>query len=466
VAPQPPMAPRLPPVGVPDAGRSRRVSLGAFVAAVALAGTVALLGAALARVPPFTAGASPSSTPSLSPRPEPSGATSPSPSASPSPLSSAELLDRLAAIERRVTEIRELPAAGTITPRLVGSAEASRILTDDFRRENPPQVLTDQAQLYRALGLLRPSDDLGTIFERFLSTQVLGFYRSDDKSLYVISDEAFGPLQALTLAHEYTHALQDARFGLDNVRPSGHDQGDRELARVSLIEGDAVLSMNQWAIQDLTPDELSQLLAQIQDPVAQQALAEAPAIVRDTQTFPYASGLQFVQQAWLDGGWSNVDRVWEHPPDTTEQILHPEKYTAGEQGLAVALPGSILPALGSGWRLALEDTHGELVTRVWLELGVDTAAAEQAAAGWGGDRVGLYVGPDGAWAVVWLTRWDTPADAREFATGARQVAATLANAAVFVPGQPGVGGQGGTILVGSTPQILSKLATVLGLGPD
>src|SRR5206468_9377678 len=142
-------------------------------------------------------------------------------------LSGSEALDVIAGIERRMTEIRELSAAASVTPKLISSAEASRLLVADFRSENPPSVLADQDQLYRALGLLNADQDLGAVFERFLSTQVLGFYRSTDKSLYVISDQAFGPLQELTAAHEYTHALQDAHFGLDTVRISANDEGDQ-----------------------------------------------------------------------------------------------------------------------------------------------------------------------------------------------------------------------------------------------
>jgi hypothetical protein len=426
--------PRLPSVDAPTAGPSRRPSrvppLGAVVAAVVLLGAVVLLVAAVAGVPPFSAQATPSPSPAATASPTGSAASSASPAASPSPLSQAQILDILAGIERRMVEIRELPAANGVTPQLVTSDEASRLLVGDFRSENPPTVLADQTQLYRSLGLLDAKTELGAVFERFLSTQVLGFYRSTDKNLYVVSDQAFGPLQELTAAHEYTHALQDARYGLDRLRPSGHDEGDLALARLSLIEGDATLAMSQWALQDLTPDELSQLLAEAQDPVAQQALAESPPIVRETQTFPYSTGLEFIQRAWVQGGWAEVDRLWDKPPSTTEQIIHADKYAAAEAALEVDLPSGVAEGLGSGWRLALEDTHGELITRIWLEQALPTEAAAQAAAGWGGDRVGLYRGPGDAWAVVWFTKWDSTADSAEFERAARSTTAKLAAATV------------------------------------
>jgi hypothetical protein len=461
----PPAPPRLPSVDAPTAGEARPPSrippLGAVVAALVLLGAVALLVAAVAGIPPFTGQVtSPTVSPSSAATASPAGsATDPaSPGASPSPLSQAQILDILAGIERRMVEIRELPAAQGVTPQLVSSDEASRLLVGDFRSENPPAILADQTQLYRSLGLLDAKTELGAVFERFLSTQVLGFYRSTDKNLYVVSDQAFGPLQELTAAHEYTHALQDARYGLDKLRGSGHDEGDLALARLSLIEGDATLAMSQWAIQDLTPDELSQLLAQAQDPAAQQALAESPPIVRETQTFPYTTGLEFIQRAWLQGGWTQVDRLWEKPPSTTEQILHADKYASAEPALEVALPSGVAEALGNGWRLALEDTHGELVTWIWLEQALDPDAAAQAAAGWGGDRIGLYRGPNESWAVVWWTDWDSLTDATEFKAGADAVVAKLGGSARIVF-HGGLGeGNSVTVLVASDAAILGRVA--------
>jgi len=43
-------------------------------------------------------------------------------------------------------------------------------------------------------------------------------------------------------------------------------------------------------------------------------------------------------------------------------------------------------------------------------------ATGEAAAGWDGDRLTAYRGPAGETGIVWMSRWDSPADAREFAT--------------------------------------------------
>jgi hypothetical protein len=84
-----------------------------------------------------------------------------------------------------------------------------------------------------------------------------------------------------------------------------------------------------------------------------------------------------------------------------------------------------VPASLSGWKLTMQDTLGELQLRTWLEGDSPTAAATKAAASataeWGGDRVGLYEGPGGAWAVVLNTEWRDTAGSDAFQSAATAV---------------------------------------------
>ena len=83
---------------------------------------------------------------------------------------------------------------------------------------------------------------------------------------------------------------------------------------------------------------------------------------------------------------NGVADVWAALPTTTEQILHPEKYLAGEGALPVSLP-PLTPALGAGWRSLLGSSFGEFSLQNLLLLGLaaDRVLVQRAAAGWGGD---------------------------------------------------------------------------------
>ena len=117
--------------------------------------------------------------------------------------------------------------------------------------------------------------------------------------------------------------------------------------------------------------------------------------------------------------------------------------------------------MGQGWTKGLEDTLGEFQLKLWLDQVSGDAGApspDQAAAGWGGDRVMLLDGPNGARAIALKTAWDTPADASEFASAANSVVAKLGNGAVV----PAADGTGVTVVLGSSPDTLQSLRSALG----
>jgi hypothetical protein len=159
-----------------------------------------------------------------------------------------------------------------------------------------------------------------------------------------------------------------------------------------------------------------------------QQFDAAPAILRQTLLFPYEDGVAFVQGIYGKGGWAAVNKLYADPPNSTSQILHPELYAAGIEPVAVAVP-AVPAALASGWKLTMQDTLGELQLRIWLEgespTNAATTAATSATSEWGGDRVGLYEGPGGAWAVALKTAWRTTAGGAGFLAAASSKAGTM-----------------------------------------
>ena len=366
-----------------------------------------------------------------------SGVATRGPSASPGPSSvssaaSPSTQDQqavYAAIERQVEAIRQLQPKSTVTPVLLDSQGVRDWLTKANAEQTNHQAMADEGRLFIHMGLLPAGSSLEQMELDLESGQVIGFYDPTSKGLYVLSQSgAVGPTEKFTFSHEYTHALQDQNFGLDKLATDTPDQGDRDLARVALPEGDATLEMTMWAQKNLSMVDLFAIAgSSIGAPGADQ-LAKAPAILRDTLEFPYDAGLNFVQGIYNTGGWAAVDKVYANPPASTSQILHPELYTNGVQPVAVTVP-AVPASLGSGWKRTMADTLGELQLRIWLEgespTSDQTATATSAVAEWGGDRAALYEGPDGAWAVVLSTAWRTEAGASAFMAGTTQRLVTL-----------------------------------------
>ena len=377
----------------------------------------------------------------------PAPTSSPSPtSAPPSPLPSAEgsasagpSADADAtyrAIAAQVVAIRGLDAPDRVEPAIIDRPTLEKNLAAEFDKDNPAPEIAKAEAIEKILKLLPADASLRDLFVKLQGSQVIGYYDPTAKKLFIVSDSGgLGPLERVTYAHEFTHELQDRQFDLNGLGLNElHDQSDRGLAILSLVEGDAVGVQTAWMIQNLSPAALGEVAAQASDPTMLAVLASMPPILLETSLFPYQAGASFVAALKASGGQAAVDKAFGRPPASSEQILHPEKYAAGEPPIAVTLPADLAGKLGPGTRLAAQDTLGELQLRVWLkENGVPADQARTAAEGWGGDRVGLLNTPGGD-VLVLLTAWDTLADAREFKTSAAQALGRFTGAGIYGPG--------------------------------
>jgi len=330
---------------------------------------------------------------------------------------SPDLLDAIAQIEAQVRQVRGLAEADVGAPDILTRAEVTIVLEELFAEAYPPDVVEAANASLRALGLLAADQDIAELTEQLYVAQVLGFYDFEDRRMVVVSDAGFDALARITYAHEYTHALQDAAFGIGAIRDELLEADDDvAMAQVALEEGDASLAMILWAVQagGMSPEEL---LGISQAPLPD--MTGIPGWMVRQAEFPYLAGAEFVSQLYLSGGWDAVDAAYAAPPASTEQVLHPEKYLAEEEPRVVQLPdlaAALSADRGGDWREAEQTTLGEALIAIWLdEIGLDVADGDAAAAGWAGDRLSVASGPDGAWAMVFSIAWDTGAQATEFA---------------------------------------------------
>ena len=160
------------------------------------------------------------------------------------------------------------------------------------------------------------------------------------------------------------------------------------------------------------------------------ALSEISDPVSGMVSFPYEKGVEFVLDLFLKDGWNGVNAAFADPPSSSEQVLHPERYYDDRDvPVEVYLPGPP----GARWEPVLEDTLGEFVIWQHLTMFLDDAdQAATAAAGWDGDRLGLWTDGAGRELVVWLLLWDSVPDADEFVAAYQSVlAGRYANAIQF-----------------------------------
>jgi len=321
-------------------------------------------------------------------------------------------------IEEQVIAIRGLPSA-EIGPADLITREELGVELEQLYEEYPPEDQRRDNISLRALGLLDPGQDALELQLQLLGDQ-LGFYDDVDKRMVIVTDAGLDAAAKLTYAHEYTHALQDAAFGLDSLQTDATGEDDRGLARTALIEGDATVTMLAWAFEHLTPEELMEIGTGTELP----DMTGIPAWMFNQLQFPYNEGSLWAGTLAgdpLSPSFTDIDAAYADPPDSTEQIIDVGKWLAREAPVAVEVP-DLATMLGEDWEEIDATPIGEASIRIMLEyLGVARDPAYAAADGWGGDRAVIASGPNDAFALAWRLAWDEPADAAEFLDAYRTV---------------------------------------------
>lgn len=254
-----------------------------------------------------------------------------------------------------------------------------------------------------------------------LAEQVVGFYDREVDRVFVpdVGMKSFSEEIKTRgiLAHEIHHALQAQHFDVKGL--SKVEGEDVALARLALLEGDAMVTMAAYFGADYgkpihrTIRAISDITQKVSlDDVADRdsELGKALPLTREMLIFPYDQGMSFVSDIFRAGGFELVNRLYHTPPQSTAQVIHPEKYIAGELPASIQLPPILAP-----FEVISEGRLGELRTRVTLAQCNDAEKAWHAASGWRGDAYQVARRPDGATAVAWLTVLDSEPDAKELA---------------------------------------------------
>ncbi len=321
-----------------------------------------------------------------------------------------------AAIEASVVAIRQLEPKEPVSPVSVTPEELRRRLEEDVLEEYDQGQARKDAIVLSAFDFLPADFDLYNFLLDLLTEQIAGYYDPETDEFVIVSDDDdFGILEQVTHAHEYVHALQDQYYNLD-LLDDDELESEAAFAVQALAEGEATFVQTQFMIGGFF--EANQLLDLVEESLAVDTavLDSAPPVIARELEFPYLSGLEFVQALYAQGGYEAVDAAWRDLPQSTEHILHPERYLAGDDPQIVSVV-ALTDTLGAGWTLVEEDTLGEFYLREFLNQQLSADDVDRAATGWGGDRYTVYWNEaDQRLVMVLNLAWDTPADAAEFAT--------------------------------------------------
>lgn len=326
----------------------------------------------------------------------------------------AAVREATAEVLRETSELRKLPILRPVRSGAQSRAEIEQMLVRNLNESATPEETTASETALKKFGLAPADFQLRPFLIKLLTEQVAGYYDPKTQEFY-LADWIELDGQKPVMAHELTHALQDQHFNLRRFEDWPKHDSDAEMSAHALVEGDASFLMMQYVARD-PARQLAFLKSMMSGGAgASEQIEKAPRVLREQMLFPYLQGMLWVAQIYKQGGWEGVSAAYKNLPKSSEQILHSEKYAAGEAPQKVALR-DVSATLGRGWRMADNDVQGEWGCYILLDEFLQaTDVSKRAAAGWGGDRYALFVGPRKTDAAVALkTVWDTEADAREF----------------------------------------------------
>ncbi len=245
-----------------------------------------------------------------------------------------------------------LPIKKEVKRKLTSRDQVVSYLTKHVNDEDTKRLRRSELVL-KKFGLLPRDFNLETFLVALLREEVAGYYDPKTKTVNLLD---WVPMeeQEPVMAHELTHALQDQSIGLQkwmkkgekdlgeirkDPTPTDIENDEMDNAREAVIEGQAQAMMFQYAMAP-TGHSIANSPALV-DAMEEETLTgspstkvfnEAPIFMKESLTFPYSYGMEFVVKLMQKGGKQEAfAAVLKNPPHTTRQIMEPETYLSGEK---------------------------------------------------------------------------------------------------------------------------------------
>ena len=292
----------------------------------------------------------------------------------------------------QMSEITGLKLRAPLKKSLRSREEIRAFVIKQMNEEKNPAERYADARSAEALGLIPKGFNLDSFMVNVLTEQVEGLYDPKTREFYIAD---WSPLadQRMVMAHELTHALEDQHFQIEAWVKAARPNEDAELARDAVLEGSAMAAMVDYlmlgtgrSLKDLPDFDPGMLIG---DLGSTPTLQKAPPFIKDALIFPYLGGLNFTAAVLKDTGWPGLPALFEKPPVSTQQILHPALYRSGKTPPNITLP-QLEKLLGANWSKLDENALGEFGWKEVLKQFLGEDRAKPLAAAWDGDRYVLY----------------------------------------------------------------------------
>lgn len=281
----------------------------------------------------------------------------------------------------------------------------------EVRSGSDLEDLTGQNLESRGLRLMgfipAASESLAETRIEYWINAVAAYYSRRNGSITVIDRDYDDVDGQLILAHEFTHAIQDVQFDLNEVGADA-DTEDGVMGVRGVIEGDATHSSYAWAYEKLgyLPEEIDwdSVHKERTDRARESANDPEVALVDSAASFPYAYGFEFMSAVTLAGGLAGRAAAFESPPPTALELM--AGYDAGLP--TFGFPEVVRPAPPEGHAFDVGNRFGAWYVYGFLRRsGMSDDDAWSVALSWVGDELAIYA-DDAEVVAAWRVRFAHP----------------------------------------------------------
>jgi hypothetical protein len=269
-----------------------------------------------------------------------------------SPKQAEELFQEVDQILQFVSKDTAYPIKHEVKRHLASRDEVSAYLEKSLRDDKDAKRLRRTELVLKKFGLLPRDFDFEKSIVALLREQVAGYYDQKSRTMNLL-DWVPAEQQRPVLAHELTHALQDQSFGLNkwlrqnsadldkkkDITSADIEKDEADETLEAVVEGQAEAVMLDYLLEPTgrsvwnAPEVLAELNADMLkgDPDS-VVFRNAPIFLKESLTFPYRYGVEFVAAMGQEGGKPKAfTGLFKNPPHTTRQIMEPKTYLSGER---------------------------------------------------------------------------------------------------------------------------------------
>lgn len=295
--------------------------------------------------------------------------------------------------------------------------KVNEFLKKRVKEATTPDDIRAEELTLKKFGFVPPDFNLEKTTIDLLTEQAAAFYDYDKKKLFVTETTA-PETQSPVLAHELSHAIADQNFNLGKFIRQGRKSDDGATARLAIMEGQATWLMSEYLARKLgqslkNSPSLVRMMSALTDSSGQFPVFDsAPLYLRQTLVFPYTKGMLFQQAVVERDGDAAFSEVFQRPPVSTQQILHPEKYFDQAKPTEPELPD---PKLPRSFKSLAGGSVGELDHEVLLEQYAGKPASDEIGPHWRGGVFELREDKKAARVVLlYAVQWDSSEIARRY----------------------------------------------------